>query len=99
MDPTNNRQVDDHFIKVAMGRDFTDVPNKGIYRGPGVIGVWVRANWTACRPCRCWRAAAFGAAHRHSQVIAPFELTVPKSFAAGPAAKSLFSLDVAAAVD
>jgi transglutaminase-like putative cysteine protease len=42
-DPTNNRQVDDHFIKVAMGRDFTDVPpNKGIYRGTGEESIGVR---------------------------------------------------------
>jgi transglutaminase-like putative cysteine protease len=34
LDPTNNCPVNDHFIKVAIGRDFTDVPpNKGIYRG------------------------------------------------------------------
>src|SRR5262249_40239233 len=30
IDPTNDRLVDDHFVKVATGRDFTDVPpNKG----------------------------------------------------------------------
>lgn len=35
-DPTNNCVVTDHFIKVAVGRDFTDVsPNKGVYRGRG----------------------------------------------------------------
>ena len=43
LDPTNNRVVDDHFIKVAMGRDFTDVPpNKGIYRGVGEESIAVR---------------------------------------------------------
>jgi transglutaminase-like putative cysteine protease len=43
IDPTNNRLVDDHFIKVAVGRDFTDVPpNKGIFRGPGKESMLVR---------------------------------------------------------
>lgn len=34
LDPTNNRQVDGHYIKVAVGRDYADVtPLKGTYRG------------------------------------------------------------------
>jgi transglutaminase-like putative cysteine protease len=34
VDPTNDCLASDHFIKVAVGRDFTDVPpNKGVYRG------------------------------------------------------------------
>src|SRR4051794_38043598 len=34
VDPTNDHMVKDHFVKVAMGRDFTDVPpNRGVYRG------------------------------------------------------------------
>jgi transglutaminase-like putative cysteine protease len=42
-DPTNNCQVNDHFIKVAIGRDFTDVPpNKGIFRGTGAQSIEVR---------------------------------------------------------
>jgi transglutaminase-like putative cysteine protease len=33
-DPTNGCPVNGHFVKTAVGRDFTDVPpNKGIYRG------------------------------------------------------------------
>jgi transglutaminase-like putative cysteine protease len=33
IDPTNNRVVDDHFVKVAVGRDFSDVPpNRGVYQ-------------------------------------------------------------------
>jgi len=33
-DPANRCQADEHFVKVAIGRDFRDVaPNKGIYRG------------------------------------------------------------------
>lgn len=34
LDPTNNRQVDEHHIKVAVGRDYGDVPPvRGQYRG------------------------------------------------------------------
>ena len=34
LDPTNNRQPDGHYVKVAVGRDYTDVsPLKGTYRG------------------------------------------------------------------
>ena len=43
IDPTNNRRVDDHFVKVAAGRDFTDVPpNKGVYRGKAMEKIFVR---------------------------------------------------------
>jgi transglutaminase-like putative cysteine protease len=43
IDPTNNRAVDDHFVKVAVGRDFTDVPpNKGVYRGRAQESIYVR---------------------------------------------------------
>lgn len=42
-DPTNDKPVDDHFVKVAIGRDFTDVPpNKGVYRGAGLETIFVR---------------------------------------------------------
>lgn len=34
-DPTNNRLIDDHFVKIAIGRDYRDVsPVRGIYKGP-----------------------------------------------------------------
>lgn len=34
LDPTNDRLVDGHYVKVAVGRDFADVsPVKGTYRG------------------------------------------------------------------
>ncbi len=34
LDPTNNRLVDGHYVKVAVGRDYADVsPLKGTYRG------------------------------------------------------------------
>jgi transglutaminase-like putative cysteine protease len=34
LDPTNNHQTDEHYIKVAVGRDYADVsPLKGTYRG------------------------------------------------------------------
>jgi transglutaminase-like putative cysteine protease len=43
VDPTNGRVVDDHFVKVAVGRDFTDVPpNRGVYRGRGQETISVR---------------------------------------------------------
>jgi transglutaminase-like putative cysteine protease len=43
IDPTNNCQVGDAFIKVAVGRDFADVPpNKGIYRGQAQEEITVR---------------------------------------------------------
>jgi transglutaminase-like putative cysteine protease len=43
VDPTNNCLVNDHFIKVAVGRDFTDVPpNKGVYRGRAEETIHVR---------------------------------------------------------
>jgi len=33
-DPTNERLIDDHFVKVALGRDYRDVsPVRGVYRG------------------------------------------------------------------
>jgi transglutaminase-like putative cysteine protease len=36
LDPTNNRPVDGHYVKVAIGRDYADVsPLKGTYRGTG----------------------------------------------------------------
>ena len=34
LDPTNNRQVDEHHIKIGIGRDYADIiPVKGHYRG------------------------------------------------------------------
>jgi transglutaminase-like putative cysteine protease len=43
IDPTNDALVDERFVKVAIGRDFTDVPpNKGVYRGKGEETISVR---------------------------------------------------------
>jgi len=43
VDPTNNCVANEHFVKVAIGRDFTDVPpNKGIYRGRAAESISVR---------------------------------------------------------
>jgi transglutaminase-like putative cysteine protease len=43
IDPTNDCLVDDQFVKVAVGRDYTDVPpNKGVYRGRGDESISVR---------------------------------------------------------
>jgi transglutaminase-like putative cysteine protease len=43
IDPTNACLVGDRFVKVAIGRDFTDVPpNKGVYRGRAREAILVR---------------------------------------------------------
>ena len=43
IDPTNDQLVDERFIKVAIGRDFTDVPpNKGLFRGKALQSISVR---------------------------------------------------------
>ena len=43
IDPTNDCFVNDHFVKVAIGRDFTDVPpNRGVYRGKAKESIFVR---------------------------------------------------------
>lgn len=58
VDPTNNCVVNDHFIKVAIGRDFTDVPpNKGVYRGNSGEAILVRAETRALErmPSLSWR--------------------------------------------
>lgn len=42
-DPTNGCQANDHFVRVAVGRDYTDVPpNKGIHRGQAHETIFVR---------------------------------------------------------
>ena len=42
-DPTNDQIVDERFVKVAIGRDFTDVPpNKGVCRTQGEESISVR---------------------------------------------------------
>ncbi|HWA98743.1 MAG TPA: transglutaminase family protein [Pirellulales bacterium] len=48
IDPTNRTEVNEHFIKVAVGRDFSDVaPNKGVYRGRAEEGILVRVETRA----------------------------------------------------
>ena len=43
IDPTNDSLVGEAFVKVAIGRDFTDVPpNKGVYRGKAAESIAVR---------------------------------------------------------
>jgi transglutaminase-like putative cysteine protease len=43
IDPTNDCLAAEHFVKVAVGRDFSDVPpNKGVYRGRGEETISVR---------------------------------------------------------
>jgi transglutaminase-like putative cysteine protease len=48
VDPTNDRVIDERFVKVAVGRDFTDVPpNKGVYRGLAEQSIAVRVETRA----------------------------------------------------
>lgn len=48
VDPTNDRVIDERFVKVAIGRDFTDVPpNKGVCRTAGRETVSVRVETRA----------------------------------------------------
>lgn len=43
IDPTNDTLVNEHFVKVAVGRDYTDVaPNRGVYRGSGEEKIFAR---------------------------------------------------------
>lgn len=43
LDPTNACGIDGHFVKVAVGRHFGDVPpNKGVYRGSGKESIRVQ---------------------------------------------------------
>jgi transglutaminase-like putative cysteine protease len=43
IDPTNDCLADDHFVRVAVGRDFTDVPpNRGVFRGRARESILVR---------------------------------------------------------
>lgn len=58
VDPTNDLVVNDHFVKVAIGRDFTDVPpNKGIYRGQAQEAISVRVETRALErlPSLTWQ--------------------------------------------
>jgi transglutaminase-like putative cysteine protease len=50
LDPTNNRQPDEHYVKIGVGRDYADVsPLRGTYRGMGghrmTVGVQI-AKWS-----------------------------------------------------
>jgi transglutaminase-like putative cysteine protease len=48
VDPTNDCLVNNYHVKVACGRDFTDVPpNKGVYRGSGEETILVRVETRA----------------------------------------------------
>ncbi len=58
LDPTNGKPVDDHFVKVAIGRDYTDVPpNRGVYRGVGGESISVRVETRELEklPTLSWR--------------------------------------------
>jgi transglutaminase-like putative cysteine protease len=48
IDPTNDQLIDERFVKVALGRDFTDVPpNKGVCRTRGNESIFVRVETRA----------------------------------------------------
>lgn len=48
LDPTHDRPLTDDLVKVAVGRDFTDVPpNKGVYRGAAAQTISVRVETRA----------------------------------------------------
>lgn len=48
IDPTNDRPIDEGHVKVAVGRDFTDLPpNKGVYRGQSRESISVRVETRA----------------------------------------------------
>jgi transglutaminase-like putative cysteine protease len=58
IDPTNDQVVDESFVKVATGRDFTDVPpNKGVFRGNGreTISVRVETRTLDRLPALSWQ--------------------------------------------
>jgi transglutaminase-like putative cysteine protease len=47
LDPTNDRQADEHYVKVAVGRDYADiVPVQGTFRGAGTKKMTVEVNVT-----------------------------------------------------
>jgi len=47
LDPTNDQQADERYIKVAVGRDYADiVPVQGTYRGAGTKRMTVEVNVT-----------------------------------------------------
>ena len=44
-DPTNDSLIQEQFVKVAVGRDFSDVqPNRGVYRGTGEEHMFARVH-------------------------------------------------------
>jgi transglutaminase-like putative cysteine protease len=58
IDPTHDRLVNEDNVKVAIGRDFTDVPpNKGVYRGQGQEHISVRVETRALErlPALSWQ--------------------------------------------
>src|SRR6266849_7259673 len=58
IDPTNDLPVEEGHVKVAVGRDFTDVPpNKGVYRGQAREAIFVRVETRALEhlPSLSWQ--------------------------------------------
>lgn len=58
VDPTNGCVTNGDFVKVALGRDFSDVPpNKGVYRGQATENIFVRVETRILDtlPARSWQ--------------------------------------------
>jgi transglutaminase-like putative cysteine protease len=58
IDPTNDVVIDEHFVKIAVGRSYADVPpNKGVYRGSGEERIMVRVESRELErlPTLAWR--------------------------------------------
>lgn len=81
-DPTNGCPTNESFVKVATGRDFTDVPpNKGIFRGQGEESISVRVGTRELDrlPSLSWHErlppidAALAEIGRHSNLVEPDE--------------------------
>jgi transglutaminase-like putative cysteine protease len=82
MDPTHDRPRTDDLVKVAVGRDFTDVPpNKGVYRGSAAQAISVRVETRALTrlPALSWR-------DQLPPLQVPLRAILPRPAAAGPGA-------------
>jgi transglutaminase-like putative cysteine protease len=80
MDPTHDRLLTDDLVKVAIGRDFTDVPpNKGVYRGNAAqtISVRVETRTLDRLPPLSWQ-------EQLPPLRVPLRAIVPRRPAAGP---------------
>jgi transglutaminase-like putative cysteine protease len=80
MDPTHDRPRTDDLVKVAVGRDFTDVPpNRGVYRGDAAQATSVRVETRALTrlPPLSWR-------EQLPPLQVPLRTILPRLATAGP---------------